>query len=310
MSSLVTCKLGTKKNPYPYKHGQKDRITGCWYKSRSGDTRQWDGKALKDIDYYKKNKEKINGRQKGYYKNNKDKQNEYQKEYREKNKEKLNEYARNYQKKNKEIIKEYKKSIVEKSRGYQKKWRENNREKCRISAANYYKNNKKYYKEYCDNNRDKRNEWQKNRRKERYNNEPIFKLKHIMRVRTREAIISQNARKNERTMEYISCSVAHLYNHIESQFGNSGMNWNNMGLNDDGTRTGWEVDHRRPCASFDLNDEGQKYMCFHWTNLQPMWGKENNEKGADYDPKTFRYKWIDRETGWVGIPKYLMNKLN
>ena len=58
----------------------------------------------------------------------------------------------------------------------------------------------------------------------------------------------------------------------------------------------------------DLNDEEQKYMCFHWTNLQPMWGQENSEKSDNYDPKTFRYKWIDRETGWVGIPKYLMNK--
>jgi hypothetical protein len=49
-------------------------------------------------------------------------------------------------------------------------------------------------------------------------------------------------------------------------------------------------------------------MCFHWTNLQPMWGLENNEKSNYYHPETFPYKWIDRETGWVGIPSYLMNK--
>ena len=86
------------------------------------------------------------------------------------------------------------------------------------------------------------------------------------------------------------------------------MNWDNMGRDDGEGGRGWEVDHRRPCASFDFNDEEQKYMCFHWTNLQPMWGEKNNKKKAHYDPKTFRYKWIDRETGWVGIPKYLMNK--
>tara|TARA_B100001769_G_C21866013_1_gene468795 strand:- start:342 stop:707 length:366 start_codon:yes stop_codon:yes gene_type:complete len=119
---------------------------------------------------------------------------------------------------------------------------------------------------------------------------------------------AQNASKNQRTMEYVNCSVAHLHNHIESQFKDSGMNWDNMGREDGEGGRGWEVDHRRPCASFDLNDEEQKYMCFHWTNLQPMWGQENNEKSYNYDPETFQYKWIDRETGWVGIPSYLMKK--
>ena len=118
---------------------------------------------------------------------------------------------------------------------------------------------------------------------------------------------AQKASKNQRTMEYVNCSVAHLHNHIESQFGDSGMNWDNMGREDGEGGRGWEIDHRRPCDSFDLNDEEQKYMCFHWTNLQPMWGQENNEKSNDYDPETFQYKWINREIGWVGIPSYLMN---
>jgi len=132
-------------------------------------------------------------------------------------------------------------------------------------------------------------------------------LINLVRGRTLSALKAQKASKNERTMEYVNCSVAHLYYHIEQQF-EPDMNWDNIGKEDGEGGRGWEVDHRRPCASFDLNDEEQKYMCFHWTNLQPMWGQENNEKSNDYDPKTFRYKWIDRETGWVGTPSYLMNK--
>ena len=137
---------------------------------------------------------------------------------------------------------------------------------------------------------------------------PMGHLIKLVRSRTVTALKAVKASKNERTMEYLNCSVAHLHNHLESQF-EPDMNWDNMGRDVDGNGgTGWEIDHRRPCASFDLNDEEQKYMCFHWTNLQPMWGEENNKKRNYYDPKTFRYKWIDRETGWVGIPSYLMNK--
>ena len=144
------------------------------------------------------------------------------------------------------------------------------------------------------------NEYIKKRRK----NDPLFRLKQNMRTRVLKALKAQTASKNQRTIVYLNCSIAQLYNYLELQFKDSGMNWVNMGRKDCEGGRGWEIDHRRPCDSFDLNDEEQKYMCFHWTNLQPMWGQENNNKGDDYDPKTFRYKWIDRETGWVGIKKY------
>ena len=47
------------------------------------------------------------------------------------------------------------------------------------------------------------------------------------------------------------------------------MNWENMGTKPDGTRR-LEMNLEDPCASFDLNNEYEKYMCFHWTNLQPL----------------------------------------
>lgn len=46
---------------------------------------------------------------------------------------------------------------------------------------------------------------------------------------------------------------------------------------------GWEVDHIRPCASFDLTDTGQQKECFHWTNLQPLWELDNDRKDSWYN---------------------------
>ena len=103
-------------------------------------------------------------------------------------------------------------------------------------------------------------------------------------------------------MDYTNCTVKFLYEYLEYQF-TDGMNWKNMGTREDGT-PGWDIDHRRPCASFDLNNEEEKYMCFHWTNLKPMWHEDNQRKSYEYDSKSFRYKWINKEIGWVGIKVY------
>ena len=56
--------------------------------------------------------------------------------------------------------------------------------------------------------------------------------------------------------------------HLENQFVD-GMNWNNYGKN------GWHIDHIKPCASFDLTDPKQQKICFHYTNLQPLWAIDN-----------------------------------
>lgn len=59
--------------------------------------------------------------------------------------------------------------------------------------------------------------------------------------------------------------------HLETRF-LPGMTWENYGA--------WHIDHVRPLASFDLTDRAQLLQACHYTNLQPLWARDNRSKGA------------------------------
>ena len=82
-----------------------------------------------------------------------------------------------------------------------------------------------------------------------------------------------NGSKAGRGLSYVGCSIPELKNHLESQF-KKGMNWGNH------SKTGWHIDHIIPCSSFDHSDEKQLRQCWHFTNMRPMWAKQNMSKGA------------------------------
>jgi len=66
------------------------------------------------------------------------------------------------------------------------------------------------------------------------------------------------------------CTYAELAAHIEKQF-QDGMTWENMGL--------WHVDHIVPFSKF-FEENPHDVDCNHYTNLQPLWAKDNLSKGA------------------------------
>ena len=75
--------------------------------------------------------------------------------------------------------------------------------------------------------------------------------------------------------------------HIENQF-DENMSWDNV------TRSGWHIDHIRPCASFDLSmDNPQRFVCYNWRNLQPMLAIENMTKQDEYTPLD-ETEWVER----------------
>lgn len=138
---------------------------------------------------------------------------------------------------------------------------------------------KKEYKEYqnslrkihdsklstTDKKRERRNLWFKYKNKV----DPSFKIINNLRRRIWKSL--KGILKTDKTINLIGCTIEELKKHLEKQF-QPGMTWVNYG------KDGWEVDHIKPCASFDLSDPQQQKICFHYTNLQPLWGKDNWSK--------------------------------
>jgi len=79
--------------------------------------------------------------------------------------------------------------------------------------------------------------------------------------------------KDESSIELLGCSIKYLKEWLQSHF-LPGMTWDNWGKKDDN----WHIDHHYPIASFDLADPEQRKQCFHYTNMYPMWGKDNLSK--------------------------------
>lgn len=107
--------------------------------------------------------------------------------------------------------------------------------------------------------------------KERLANDPQFKISKNLRTRMNAALNGNT--KSATTLELIGCSIDFLKLHLESQF-SPGMDWKNH------SKHGWHIDHKKPCAAFDLTDPKQQRECFHYSNLQPLWASENLSKGC------------------------------
>lgn len=129
----------------------------------------------------------------------------------------------------------------------------------------------------------KRIDANKERAKQRRKTDLIFKLKENYRNRIHSAL-SGKVKKSLRTEQLLGCTIQELKDFLESKF-KPGMTWNNRG------RTGWEIDHIKPCAAFDLSKEEEQLKCFHYTNLQPLWKAENASKGSLFNNK--RYKNVN-----------------
>lgn len=115
----------------------------------------------------------------------------------------------------------------------------------------------------------------------RRNADPIKKLVHGCRRRVLCAVKAANVRKHLKTMELIGCSPAFLKEYLESLF-KPNMSWSNHGEGAGDKELGWEIDHIKPCASFDLSKPEEQLKCFNYQNLQPLWRHENRAKKHYY----------------------------
>lgn len=201
------------------------------------------------------------------------------KEYYSRNKEKTLKRQHVYYYKNREEI--YKRvrlypNRLQKKRAYYLK----NRERIKKQVLeNYYKRDRKKYSE----------------RKSKYHKkkkaiDPNYVIKIRIHSRIRNALKVKGVSKSLTVTQLIGCTILELRLHLENKF-QHGMTWENRKL--------WEIDHIIPCALFDLTSEEEQKLCFHYTNMQPLWKQVNNKK---WDKLDFSYEIP------AIIPQYILDR--
>lgn len=155
---------------------------------------------------------------------------------------------------------------------------------CRyISRKEYYSS---YSKKYYENNKDvikprvkanmikwhsKNPQYRNEYHKQRKANDPAYRLLCNLRNRIQDVLKKTATGKTIRTKETFGCPLEEVVKHIESQF-KEGMSWENYGLYT------WHIDHIKPLTSFDLSNPEEVKKANHYTNLQPLWAKDNISK--------------------------------
>lgn len=172
-----------------------------------------------------------------------------------------------------------KKACVERNRAryaaVKKEWRERQgdilvEKKAAYRAANRETLNRKQ-REYYRKNKETHNQKSLEYIKRRYKSDPMFALASLYRGRVKIAFKKQGFPKDSPTQRMLGCTFQELMVHLESQF-QPGMTWENRALH------GWHIDHKIPLASAKTQEELEA-LC-HYTNLQPLWAKDNYTKGA------------------------------
>jgi len=116
-------------------------------------------------------------------------------------------------------------------------------------------------------NKERINTEKREREQIRRDDEPLYRLRHNLSTRLYLAV----SKKVGNTFELVGCSKEELATFLEAEF-TEGMTWDNYGT--------WHVDHIKPCCAFDLEVPEEQKKCFHWTNLQPLWARDNCSKGG------------------------------
>jgi AraC-like DNA-binding protein len=102
-----------------------------------------------------------------------------------------------------------------------------------------------------------------------YKERPETKLRRALRRRFKKALA--RGAKVGRVIRDLGCTISELKDYIAAQF-EIGMSWDNYGQ--------WHLDHKLPLARFDLSDRQEFLRACHYTNLQPLWARDNWSKGA------------------------------
>lgn len=159
----------------------------------------------------------------------------------------------------KECYKEYRAANREKIVGYLREYYKHNRDKI-TEQQKEYRQNKKKVAEY---------------HKERYHNDPTYRLRHLVSMTVRNALSNNNSSKEgNSTWDALPYTPQQLREHLEAQF-EEGMTWDNYG------RDGWHIDHIYPQSllPYESMDDDNFKIAWDLRNLRPLWAAENFSKG-------------------------------
>ena len=180
------------------------------------------------------------------------------KAYREKNRERIRErnnaYMKEYYAKNKDKIKAYQKAYYEANADMVKDrvatWKEENKDHVDAYNKRYTAEHSKEHAEYI-----------KRRRRE----DPTYKMVCAVRNLLNNAFNKRmKVGKRKQTEEILGCSIEFFIEYLQGKF-KEGMTIENHGE--------WHIDHIIPLSSAKTEEEVIKLN--HYTNLQPLWAKEN-----------------------------------
>jgi hypothetical protein len=90
------------------------------------------------------------------------------------------------------------------------------------------------------------------------------------RIRAKCSKIKWARPTNDKYIAELGCTYWQAKKHIERQW-LVGMSWENHGK-------AWEIDHIVAITRFDVNDPMQRLQMCHFTNLQPLWSRDNRRK--------------------------------
>lgn len=239
VSVKVICDCGASKEVL-YSNLRKGVTKSCGCTHRNP---MWQDKAAVKkwmSDYYLKNQDVLLSKSISYGEKHSAERRQYSKRRYASNVNKFREQNRVWQMANKE-----KKAATD------KKYREENKEK----IANYRHNYGPSYE----------------RKRRKYDIK--FKLRMNVGCLIRSRLKQRLANKGKKSISsYLPYSIDELKIHLENKF-QPGMNWKNYGK--------WHIDHKIPDSFFNYSSTKDLSFkkCWALNNLQPMWAKDNLQKG-------------------------------
>jgi len=262
MKKCTRCHTEKEEGEFRLKiKGEEKRVAKCLpceneYK-REHRKKHNDKNTIAHRKYMEKNKGKVNKRRReNYIKKNKEELKKSRRDLREENKEKVTkrekECRKKYEDKMDKISETWREEEKKQKSIRNKKWREENRE--------YVKNK---LKEYMENNKEK----VRLQRKKYINDNPQVRIGITLRTRARSELKSGKG-----YLDLLGCDISFCLKWFKYHFDldDRGFCWENHGV--------WHIDHVIPVASFNLSNEEEKYKCFSWKNIAPVYKEYNLEK--------------------------------